>query len=155
MKIPIPVVLSQAATTLQGVANRTPPPVRTALALTGVAVAAFPMGIALGKQRLKRKAARATSQAPGMPSLTTPPHPGQQHLAPPADPEVFSPGFNIHPELSTVPTLLDGAEASEDVRMLANMYNRTYETPEYDTNAALEMLMGHPPGTRGNKTNKD
>ncbi len=126
---------------------------QTAALVATVAVAGT-AGVVLAKKRQARKE-RQQAQQEGMPALTTPPHPGQVPLGPPADPEVFSPGFNIHPELSTVPTLLDGAEVSQDVRMLAGMYNQTYETPEYDANAALEMIMGHPPGTRDHKQTQD
>jgi hypothetical protein len=115
----------------------------------GATVAGAIVGFLLAQQKQKRRL--RTTALPNNPAPLLPPAAaggGQVPLQPHPDPEVFSPGFNIHPELSRVPTLMDGAEVSQDVRMLAGMYNRTYDTPEYDANAALGMILGHPPGTR-------
>lgn len=136
------------------------PSVVGAVAVAAVAVAG---AVVLSKKLQERGARRQLEMAGprgayGMPSLTPPPYPGRMPAYPQGDPEVFSPGFNIHRELSTVPTLRYGDEDDSlllngsvksprsDVKVLADMYNRTYQTPEYDTNAALTMLMGHPPG---------
>lgn len=131
------------------------------VAAAGTAYVAGRKAHEISNRHKEKKAARRDSQqfggpaaGPSSPSLTVPPHPGQVPLRSPPEPEVFSPGFNIHPELSRVPTLMDGAEVSEDVRMLAGMYNRTYETPEYDATAALEMIMGHPAGNSHGKKSK-
>ena len=153
--MPVPPLVQTAFEATRRFAQSTTPRAQTAKIAAIVAVA-VPAGVVLAKKQQARRERRAQERA-GMPALTTPPHPGGDQLpvGPPPDPEVFSPGFNIHPELSRVPTLLDGAEVSEDIRMLAGMYNQTYETPEYDANAALEMIMGHPPGTRDHGKTED